>query len=166
MAKRGKSARTAGNQYERDIANEFRSMGWADCVTSRSESKRMDDAGVDLMYTEPFNIQAKRWASNPNYSEVLNSMPQDNNYNVIFHKKPRQGDVVVMPIDHFNEVFGAYVCNVGELSCVVTVCHKQKLSYHTKLDGDVLIDVNRGLFAVKKEYFYNIICKLKKIKVY
>ena len=39
--------RTAGNQYERDIVNELKEHGY-DVVTTRSESRNADNAGIDV----------------------------------------------------------------------------------------------------------------------
>jgi hypothetical protein len=104
MATRGKSARNAGNQYEREVAQEFRDLGFDECVTSRSESKRTDDKGIDLCFTNPFNIQCKRWKSAPAYQDTLKSMPDDCNYNILMHKKPHKGEVVVMEKETFYEL--------------------------------------------------------------
>lgn len=89
--------RTAGHNLEREIAEEFRQLGFTDCTTSRYSSREMDDQSVDLCGTEPFYIQTKRYKSAPSYHSVLKSMPQkDGLYNVIIHRRPNQGDVAVM----------------------------------------------------------------------
>jgi hypothetical protein len=93
---RKNNSRAIGHQYERQLRLEFIELGWEDCQTSRYASRATDDANVDFINTPPFNIQAKRWVSAPSYHEVLKSMPDDNNYNVIFHKRPSKGEVVVM----------------------------------------------------------------------
>tara|TARA_Y100000593_G_C4142276_1_gene252879 strand:- start:196 stop:534 length:339 start_codon:yes stop_codon:yes gene_type:complete len=97
--------RNKGNNYERELAKEFRELGFSNCVTSRSESKRRDDAGVDLCYTGCLNVQAKAWKSAPSYHKILKEMPDEaGQHNVIFHKRPRQGDVVVMRKEDFYEL--------------------------------------------------------------
>ena len=96
--------RQVGHDYERSIRLELIDLGWSDCQTSRYASKMTDDANVDFVNTKPFNIQAKRWKSAPSYHDVLNSMPQDENYNVIFHKRPSKGEVVVMDKETFYEL--------------------------------------------------------------
>jgi hypothetical protein len=35
---------------------------------------------------------------------VLSEMPQDSNYNIVFHKRNRQGTVVAMTIEDFKEI--------------------------------------------------------------
>lgn len=96
--------RNKGNSYERTLAQEFRELGFDKCLTSRHASKLRDDECVDLVGTEPFNIQAKCWKSAPSYHKTLASMPDEENYNVIFHKRPRQGEVVVMTKSDFYEI--------------------------------------------------------------
>ncbi len=90
------NSRAIGHQYERQIRLELIELGWENCQTSRYASRETDDANVDFVNTKPFNIQAKRWKTAPSYHEILKSMPDDSNYNVIFHKRPSKGEVVVM----------------------------------------------------------------------
>lgn len=90
------NSRAVGHTYERQIRLELIELGWDKCKTSRYASREHDDANVDFVHTDPFNIQCKRWKSAPAYQDVLKSMPEGVNYNVIFHKKPNKGEVVVM----------------------------------------------------------------------
>lgn len=96
--------RRVGGDYERQIRLEFIELGWADCQTSRYASREMDDANVDLVNIPPFNVQCKRWKSAPSYHEVLKSMPKNDYYNVIFHKRPGKGEIVVLNKDSFYEL--------------------------------------------------------------
>lgn len=98
------NSRAVGHTYERQVRLELIELGWDKCKTSRYASREHDDANVDFVHTEPFNIQCKRWTNAPSYHEVLKSMPDDNNYNVIFHKRPNKGEVVVMDKDSFYEI--------------------------------------------------------------
>lgn len=79
--------RTAGNNYERTLAQEYRDLGFDKAATSRYVSRERDDAKVDLCYTVPFNVQAKYTKNYPNMFSLLDEMPKDNNFNVIHHKK-------------------------------------------------------------------------------
>ena len=97
--------RRAGHSYERQLAQEFREIGFVDCVTSRAESKTRDDQGVDLMNTGPLNVQAKRYKAAPSYHAVLDAMPEEKGQiNCIFHKRPHKGEVVVMGKADFMEL--------------------------------------------------------------
>ena len=95
------NSKAKGNTFEREIAKELRErFGW-DVVTSRSESKRMDDACVDLMGIPLFSLQLKAWEKSPPLHDTLQSMPDDTNINCVFWKKNRKGTVVVMEKDDF-----------------------------------------------------------------
>jgi hypothetical protein len=103
--------RTKGHAYERQIAKVFNNLGY-NCVTSRSESRRTDDAGIDLCYTEPFAVQCKAWESAPSYHKVLASMPQKKgSYNLLFHKRNNQGSVVVLKEEDFLELLEMLIQN-------------------------------------------------------
>lgn len=99
------NGRNKGNAYERKLAKEFRELGFVNCKTSRYESKMLDDLKVDLTNTGFFNVQAKAVERlSPTHHDILESMPKDSNYNVIFHKRNRKGDIVVMSKDDFYEL--------------------------------------------------------------
>jgi hypothetical protein len=72
-------------------------------VTSRSESKRVDDSGVDLCYTGGYAVQCKNMESiRPSPHEILyKKMPQNDKVNLLFHKKNRKGVVVSMREEDF-----------------------------------------------------------------
>lgn len=90
MTKRNKAA---GNKYECDLANELRELGF-EVVTSRAESKNMDNKKVDIFSplgtdpdkTFPFYLQAKFTSANPSYNKLLEEMPKDR-AGLVFHKK-------------------------------------------------------------------------------
>ena len=98
----GKRNRTAGQNYERQLAKEFRDLGFSFCKTSRQASKLLDDCKVDL-YGIPYNVQAKNVQSSVKYKEIFDSMaellakkmPERLPFpNVIFHKKKGEGEFV------------------------------------------------------------------------
>ena len=100
----GINPRKKGHAYERDVRDFFIKLGWPTCVTSRLESKRADDAGVDLCFTDPFNVQAKAVENLGSIHAVLDRMPVDSNLNVVFHKKNRQGTIVAMKQHDFEKI--------------------------------------------------------------
>lgn len=57
----GARNRTKGHNAERYYASYFRRLGhiFDKCKTSRAASRLHDDSGIDLCFTEPFNIQVK-----------------------------------------------------------------------------------------------------------
>lgn len=108
---KGKSIRQRGNGYERIIAQEFRLMGWTDCVTSRAESRNNDAKKIDLMFTNPFNIQTKCKNDYGNPLPVLLEMPKDSNYNVIINKVVHKGEFITMSKKDFYELINMLKTN-------------------------------------------------------
>lgn len=110
------SRRTKGHTYEREVAEKFRQAGYTECVTSRSESKRTDDAGIDLCYTDPWQVQCKnqeRIAPSPH--QILATMPQNGKKNILFHKRNRKGTIVCMDEDTFWELVKAWQDSQGKI---------------------------------------------------
>ena len=95
------NARKKGHAYELVVRDFFKDLGFTECVSSRSESKNLDDKGVDLVYTGPFWVQCKAVENLGSIHNILAKMPKDNKMNVVFHKKNRQGTIVAMEIETF-----------------------------------------------------------------
>ena len=96
------NVREKGHKLERYIAQLFRQLGFTECLTSRLESKRQDDLGIDLCYTGPFQIQAKAQENLGSSHKYLAMMPQKKGkYNLVWHKKNYQGSVVSMTEEDF-----------------------------------------------------------------
>ena len=77
----GARNRARGNAYECKIAKELNELGF-NVVTSRSESKRMDDAKVDLIDLDnklPCYLQLKKTTSTPSYFSIRESTTVDKN---------------------------------------------------------------------------------------
>jgi hypothetical protein len=99
------NARKKGNSYELWCIKHFQKIGlFMKAVSSRSESKRRDDAGVDICYTEPFNFQCKAVENLGSAHKVLAAMPDELNYNVVLHKKNNQGTVASMSLEDFTDL--------------------------------------------------------------
>lgn len=82
-----KNNRNRGHNYERLIAEELRELGFPGVVTSRSESKSMDDKKVDLIDTENklfFNPQLKATIKTPDYFGIAKECPLKDKPFVIF----------------------------------------------------------------------------------
>jgi hypothetical protein len=103
--------RVKGHSFELKIRDWFRELGWYKSVSSRSESKNKDDQGVDLCYTDPFNIQAKAVEKLGSIHDILERMPKDENYNLVFHKRNRKGTIVAMTIEDFKELLEMLINN-------------------------------------------------------
>lgn len=100
----GKTSRTKGHDFERKIAQEMRDLQFENCETSRYANRKLDDACVDLTCTSPFSIQCKAYKNQPNFRTELDKMPDDENYNLIFHKQPYKKDIVVLYKEDFYEI--------------------------------------------------------------
>jgi len=96
----GNRNRNAGHQLERDLVLIMREVGFPHTVTSRVESKRRDDAKVDLMNKDegengrlPYNIQAKNLCTGSiNHHKLLAEMPRGKEINVIIHNQTKKSD--------------------------------------------------------------------------
>lgn len=98
------NARTKGHSFERDMAFKLRLI-WPDCRTSRFMGALwLDHSGVDLVGTPGYNIQLKALERAPAYHDILASMPQGKNKNIIIHKRNNKGIVVVIGLDDFLEL--------------------------------------------------------------
>jgi len=100
--------RNAGLNYERQIARELREMGY-EAITSRYESKRLDDAGVDLVTNFPLKPQMKVSINQPNVHILLTETEAE----CVFFKKvekvggkfmPR-GEYVMLKKQDFYDIF-------------------------------------------------------------
>ena len=96
------NSRAKGHQFERKIAEELREMGY-DAVTSRSESRRLDDAGVDLVDDTAFYFQLKRVEALRPVDDILASMPADKT-RVVLHKRSHKQAVVSMSWEDFKKL--------------------------------------------------------------
>lgn len=100
------NSKKKGSAYECEITRELQSRGFPDALTSRYASRKRDDEKVDIVNTDPWNAQCKATKKAPNFHDELDKMPQDGNYNVIFHRRPYKGDIVVMRKETFYEING------------------------------------------------------------
>jgi hypothetical protein len=91
----GKRNRSAGNGWERELAEIFRKLGFPHIVTTRSESRSRDAQKIDLMNKDertngrfPYNVQAKNVTGHLKYGKVMAEMATTPNViNVILHKQ-------------------------------------------------------------------------------
>lgn len=98
------NGREKGKRYELKIAAMWQRKFGGEVERSGYVNKKLDDAGVDLVGTDPFNIQCKAVEQSLNTHRILERMPQDTNMNVIFHKRNNAGTVVSMDLDDFMEM--------------------------------------------------------------
>lgn len=101
--------RDRGNNYELTVIKKIKHL-YPEAVSSRSESKRLDNKQVDIVFTGGFHIQCKLMSTKPDY-KILDEMPQDK-IPVIFHKYTRkgktnfvsQGEYAILKLDDFIKI--------------------------------------------------------------
>lgn len=122
----GNRNRTAGIRAELKIANELMDLGFDLVVSTRSESKNLDDKGVDLMQLKncqvllPCFLQVKKTINTPNVHEILAS--ELDKPLVIVHTKEEKrktrfyevGDYVYMKKEFFYKLLQDAYINLPE----------------------------------------------------
>jgi len=95
--------RQKGHGYERQITRELKKF-FPEAVTSRAGARGSDPKGIDIVNTGMFNVQTKA-RQNLNLFDVLfKEMSNDQNMNVVFWKRNRQRDIVVIDKDDFYQL--------------------------------------------------------------
>lgn len=114
-----KRSRARGVAYEQQIAKELRELGFSGVVTSRSESKAMDDNKIDLIDKNNqlfFYPQLKRTGKCPNYFAIEEQCPLKDKPFVVFwnYQKPTEktfrsaGEIVMISKEFFYELIKKY----------------------------------------------------------
>ena len=94
------NSRKKGHDFERKFAEYLRIHGYK-AVTSRSENRSLDDAGVDLVDNTKFYFQLKAVERlKPGYHEILKNMPKEK-IPIVVHKRNNKGTVIAMQLEDF-----------------------------------------------------------------
>lgn len=112
-------SRNKGHSYETKIARELRELGFENVVTSRSESKAMDDNKVDLIDKDdklPCKIQLKCTQTIPSYFKIRSESTVDpKKFVIIWSKQEKRevniisvGEAVIMDKSLFYELIKPY----------------------------------------------------------
>ena len=115
--RRGKYSKSKGSNYELKLVKELKELGYEGVVTSRSESKKVDNMKVDLIDTEgklPFHVQAKCTKNTPSYHAIEEACPLKDKPFVLFWNRQEikegninmssAGEVVFVPKEYFYEL--------------------------------------------------------------
>ena len=106
------NVRQKGLDYERKLVIELKQLFGDDNIgTARNLSRIKDGLKCDVLNVPMMNLQAKATESTPSYHSLLKEMPQDTNYNVIFHKRNHKGEVVVLSKEDFYEIIKMLIVN-------------------------------------------------------
>lgn len=102
--------RRAGHQFERDIASEYRELGFDEACCTRYSSRVKDDCGIDIDFVVPFAIQCKYMKNQPDFYKLLNSIKKVPTEMPIVHFKRNVGkgkpkeEIVAMKKEDFYEL--------------------------------------------------------------
>lgn len=100
----GRKSRRKGNAWELEIVNSLKEIGYSGCVSARSESKRTDDAKVDVVDLNnelPCYIQAKNTKTMPSYHKIESECPLKDKPFVIATKLEGKTPIAILPLDFF-----------------------------------------------------------------
>jgi len=101
------NSRDKGKRFELKIAKVWMRLFGGEVERTSYASKKLDDMGVDLTNTDPFNIQCKAVESSMNYHQILERMPHGRNINLIVHKRNHQPPVAALYLEDFLELLTA-----------------------------------------------------------
>lgn len=105
--------KTEGNRYELQIIKEHKELGYTDCVSSRAESRQLDNDGIDVVSNQlPYYIQCKSSTTRPNYAALIKECKRKDRPLIIFHKHTRKaktkfvrdGEYVLMTKEAFYDL--------------------------------------------------------------
>ena len=107
--------RTAGHNWEREVINDLKEIGYIEAVSSRQASREADNAGIDICNTGNIAIQCKNAAKNIDYHKINKSMNTGKN-KIIVHKKTEkkndrfieQGRYAVVEYDFFMKLLASW----------------------------------------------------------
>ena len=102
----GKASRRKGANYEREVANLFKEMGWSDAKRHLEYQSEEAAEGRDIDGTQPFAIQAKCWAKTPSITAIEEiELSEEYTVPLAILKRSKVGEqpleVVVMYLEDF-----------------------------------------------------------------
>ena len=107
--KLGKKNKKKGNAFELQVIKKLHEAGYPECVSSRSQNKKLDADKVDI-YDEsgqlPFHIQCKCTTNTPNYFKIKEECQRRDKPFALAWKKCVQGEhspgtVVMIDLENF-----------------------------------------------------------------
>lgn len=99
-----RKSKQKGSNWEYELRDKFKELGYEDCITSRGESKNMDNSKIDIISNSlPFYCQAKNTTNTPSYFNISDACPyKDKPFVVCWKKSDEQGKAVaIIPIEYF-----------------------------------------------------------------
>ncbi len=102
-----KKSKNKGSNWEYELRDKFKELGYEDCITSRGESHKIDNAKIDIVSDSlPFYCQAKNLANTPSYFKISEECPYKDKPFIICWKKSDENNkaVAIVPINYFYEL--------------------------------------------------------------
>lgn len=121
------NARKKGNSFELYCIEKMSHL-FPEAVSARSESKRLDDLGVDICYTGGYSFQCKAVEKGINPTNTLLSMPDDKK-RVLLWKKNRRGTLAMW---FYNEDEFDIMIGKTPMTRLHDVCEPNKLTLWLK----------------------------------
>ena len=103
-----KKSKNKGSAFEGEIVNNLKELGF-DVCRSASESKKLDNAKVDIAGDCFFAIQAKNTQNLPNYFTIRESCPDKRPLALLWKKVGEVGSIskgtlAIIPVEYFYEL--------------------------------------------------------------
>ena len=95
-----KLSRTKGHSYEREVAKEFREMGFSK-AERQLEYQISEAQGVDLKNTDPFKVQCKRGKKYASITKIEEVKPETGAIPILVTRGDNTQSAVVMYLSDF-----------------------------------------------------------------
>ena len=105
-----KKSKAKGSNFEYEVVQHLKEIGYTGCCSSRGESKKVDNNKIDIIDTDhllPCNIQCKHTMNLPNYFDIRDACSDKTKpFCLAWKKSPAEGSVsrgtvVILPIEYF-----------------------------------------------------------------
>lgn len=100
--------REKGKRFELRVAQWWRERHGGEVRRSKTVNRDLDNAGVDLIGTDPFLIQCKAVERNIDYLPILERMPDDG-IRCVIHKRNNTRPIVAMYLDEWLDLTETYL---------------------------------------------------------
>lgn len=117
----GKRNKSAGSNFEREVVNKLKTIGFPNVGTTRNNSRSRDAQKIDVMNVDEgkfgrlrYNIQCKTLSKPAPYGKLLDELPQDGEeINIVIHKQTKKsesgrfmarGTYAIMMVDDFYDL--------------------------------------------------------------
>lgn len=118
-SKRAKRNKNKGNNFELEVINKLKDIGYTGCVSSRSQAKNLDNAKIDIVDINdqlPVNIQCKYVQTTPSYFNIEKECPiKDKPFTIVWKKSSSDGNspgtIAMIPVSLFYELLKLFFDN-------------------------------------------------------